>query len=316
MLLSRISIVVWERSVTPDVWRRLMTGGYSKYDDDFFLYKSADDPAVVEVEAILQTAGLKRSGENSPTDESTYGYREYTVPWMPPIEEAEYLVLIGTLGGTMEDKHARGLPCLSRDYRLIIQLERYQQVHGLPAYYGAVNMPLVDDALRAELKEQHFEHLVFHETVLWPREWIKGQGISQWGGRGPLSTDHPNGWDQHPELPRLWQCDSDLELPPMHPKTKFEEGTPNHPNIFVRWFAVGDSDPFHPGVPHYRRKDIEAVEPFDIARTHEPMRFYILDDPEQAKTARMIIISKRFYNAVKHFIDSPGQVQPVILHDD
>jgi hypothetical protein len=83
---------------------------------------------------------------------------------------------------------------------------------------------------------------------------------------------------------RYWELTSDLRLPRLAPNLRLIDGLGGLYEEGKSHACIVD-DGFSPPELHYRASDIARVEPFDLARTHEPI----------GSKAGTFVASKRFY---------------------
>ncbi|MEM1164972.1 MAG: hypothetical protein AAGI30_01635 [Planctomycetota bacterium] len=101
-------------------------------------------------------------------------------------------------------------------------------------------------------------------------------------------------WDEYPEP--WWELETTVTMPAFSSSVKLISGT--HGVELKPDFSTGcriDDGLFGPAELHYRRSDIDAMDEFDIARTHEPITGRV----KWTRRDRPFVVSQRFYQYCK-----------------
>lgn len=124
--------------------------------------------------------------------------------------------------------------------------------------------PVVSDRIKARLEDKRMRHLVLKETE------IVGQSKER-------------------VTARFWEVSSHLNLPPLSPScTLLSSDREIFDGDYTRGCILKEGLYLRPEL-HYMRSSLDAVEPFDVAYTHE--RFGVHDKPKCPR----LIVSNRFY---------------------
>jgi hypothetical protein len=145
---------------------------------------------------------------------------------------------------------------------------------GRVRFLGADKAIIVSSKTRDELAAQGFQRLSFR--------WTKPATYPDVGPPEVLS------WEHHG--PPWWEPWSDLTLPPLSPTMKHTDGTGNVvPRDWKgwKWFSSPTEDDER---LHYLDSEPKAVEPFDIAVSHEH---------QASPWQRSLIVSQKFYQFCK-----------------
>ena len=149
---------------------------------------------------------------------------------------------------------------------------------GLDFAHATMDEILVVEPVRDRLLEGSFRHLVFRPTVL-----VTGRGT-----RPGRYTPIP--WEQFKVTRPWWELTSDIKMPPLAPSADLRDPNGEHP------FRPRDAQMpcrlregfYNHAELRYRRSDLSAMEPFDVALTFENFGFSHTE-------RRSTVVSKRFY---------------------
>lgn len=268
-------------TVTPDqleAVRQLCPEG-KFYQTCFDLYLSTADVRFDELLRLLDGWGYRRWGGEKRRDDlreySVYLFRIYDKSdW----DDAQYLELwpSGEHCITNEGRDSHGRLMLARP-----TLKHPRRV-GLSLTAATLGVVLVTQHARDVLDRCGLHGLRFRPTVL-----VRGTGLREHATR-------PIPWDQYKSSLPWWELTSDIVLPSLSPSLDLRNWKTRQPFRPTERLTACSL----PAELHYRRADLAALPPFDVAHTFENF------GPAHSPSYRTVV-SKRFYDCcVAHALKS------------
>jgi hypothetical protein len=222
----------------------------------FRLRVPENSPQHTKILELLRAAGFKPWLDQSRRkEEHEFSFRIDRIYDRSDWTAAEYLQPFSdTCLDDVGDRNKEGLLELNPDF-----LRRRPQVGS------AGNGLLVSDTIRERLQEAQLAHLLFRPAV--------------------VVTENPAGFPV-----KYWEITSDFVLPPLAPGCVLQNlaGAPWDEKTGNSCMVV--EEPYSPSELHYRRQDLQAAGPFDVAVTREPLL---------GKNTGDLVVSKRFYEVSK-----------------
>lgn len=208
-----------------------------------------EDPRLHTIRELLTTSGLRPWMDRfrkRPPDEYTIEIERIYEP--EELNSAEYLELVpyAFTEGLSRDDHGR------------IKIDGRELQPS--AAFASTKLPwvIVPDRVKRLLQESDLHHIAF-----WPTIMV--------GGFLAKDRKEPISWEVYGEP--WWELTSELILPPLSPSVDLRDadGQPlsRGSNNFSNGCHLREGLYSHPEL-HYRKQDLQAVEPFDAALTYEP----------------------------------------------
>jgi hypothetical protein len=249
---------IFPHEVDTSLYRALVRNFPEGKEPRGFRFRVAEsDPRCAKVLDMLHAAGLHpwKDHTRKPTQRE-FSFRIERIYDRTDWEAAEYLQPCSeTCIRDIEIRNKEGLLELIPDF-----LRRKPQI-GLA---GAGNL-VVSEAIRDLLGQAKFKHLVFRPTVLVAED----------------PTDFPVNY---------WEVTSDFILPPLSPTCVLVDGDGKPWSGDLNKLCLINEGPYMPPELHYRREDLQSVEPFDAGITRESLVRRGQGD---------LIVAKRFYEVCK-----------------
>lgn len=267
-----------------------------------------DDPRVSQVVSFLDSHSVQRTGFEDQYAENSYFYRRYVPYEVLPLEEYEYLTI--RVKNQLNKKISPSAGMVSREGVVYIPVEDYEKASPRCSIFEVPYAPpVVKQSLRDELVSEGFDSQEFVLGQLYSRHEMSRVKTSR-----SDPTTHVR-WQDWTQDEPLWAWNPTKVLPGFHPETYLlssnskrtgvQQVSPRlacyqplgRPAIYPR-----DDGPFRVAAPHYLRKDIEGVKPFDFATTLEPIGI-------------RHVVSRRVYQFLEN--RNPGDFYwaPVIVHE-
>ena len=143
------------------------------------------------------------------------------------------------------------------------------------SWFASTGQPLCVESIKQRLEREEFVGLSFRPAILVEKAHLPT------GGTQIAWED----WGSEP----WYQLISDLRLPPLAPTMDLRDVNGQPARERGVWPKEGS---YAVAELHYRERDIRAVEPFDVAMTHETIY-------RRSDAYRRLIVSQRFYQLAR-----------------